>query len=176
MNTEIWLVKSIFGKTWETDISNIGSCSRMLEGHKYFHSKPLPDKTNERIFLKSPKTLFLDHFWPFLVIFAKRYFQKIELCHAHGPLTPYNISEKTNQPIPWKLPERRTNRRKTLIYWNLPAMTGGPKRRLGGIMVLIHNTLENILIKTKSTQRKVKIKNMRLRNFLQIKFLSLDKN
>lgn len=65
---------------------------------------------------------------------------------------------------------------KTLIHWNLPAMTGGPKRRLGGIMVLIHNTLENPLIKTRSTQRKVKIKNMRLRNFHQIKFLSLDRN
>ena len=37
----------------------------MLKGYKYFGSTSIPDKTNEEIFLKSPKNIF----W---VIFAKR--------------------------------------------------------------------------------------------------------
>ena len=43
----------------------------MLMNHKNFHFTQIPDKTNDMIFLKSPKTLFLGHFWPFLVIFAR---------------------------------------------------------------------------------------------------------
>ena len=43
----------------------------MLMNHNNFCFKQIPDKTNDMIFLKSPKTLFLGHFWPFLVIFAQ---------------------------------------------------------------------------------------------------------
>ena len=43
---------------------------RLLENVKNFHFTQIPDKTNNMIFLKSPKTMFPDHFWPFLVIFA----------------------------------------------------------------------------------------------------------
>ena len=42
----------------------------MLMNHKNFRFTQIPDKTNDMIFWKSPKTLFLDHFWPFLVIFG----------------------------------------------------------------------------------------------------------
>ena len=38
----------------------------MLMNHKNFHFTQIPDKTNDMIFLKSPKTLFLDRFWSFL--------------------------------------------------------------------------------------------------------------
>ena len=31
----------------------------------------IPDKTNDEIFLKSPKSMFLGHFWLFVFIFAK---------------------------------------------------------------------------------------------------------
>ena len=37
----------------------------MLMNHKNFSFTQIPDKTNDMIFLKSPKTLFLGHFWPF---------------------------------------------------------------------------------------------------------------
>ena len=57
----------------------------MLINHKNFHFKQIPDnKTNDVIFLKTPKTMFLDHFGPifghfFLMgIFSK----KIRLCHT----------------------------------------------------------------------------------------------
>ena len=56
--------------TWEPDFSQACSFCRMLMNHKNFHFTQIPDKTNDVIFLKSPKTMFLGHFWPFLVIFA----------------------------------------------------------------------------------------------------------
>ena len=43
----------------------------MLMNRKNFHFTQIPDETNDVIFLKSPETMFLDHFWPFLVIFAR---------------------------------------------------------------------------------------------------------
>ena len=42
----------------------------MLMNHKNFHLTQVPDKTNDVIFSKSPKTMFLGHFRPFLVIFV----------------------------------------------------------------------------------------------------------
>ena len=39
--------------------------------HKNFHFTKTADKTNNMIFLKSPKNTFLGHFLPFLVIFAQ---------------------------------------------------------------------------------------------------------
>ena len=56
--------------TWEPDFSQACSFCRMLMNHKNFHFPQIPDKTNDVIFLKSSKTLFLGHFWPFLVIFC----------------------------------------------------------------------------------------------------------
>ena len=56
--------------TWEPDISQACSFRRMLMDHKNFHFTQIPDKTNDTIFLKNPKTMFLGHFWPFLVILA----------------------------------------------------------------------------------------------------------
>ena len=43
----------------------------MLMNLKNFHLTQFPDKTNETIFLKSPETLFLSHFWSILVSFAQ---------------------------------------------------------------------------------------------------------
>ena len=52
--------------TWELDFSQAYSFPRRLMNHKNFHFTQSPDKNNNDIFLKSPKTMFLDHFWPFL--------------------------------------------------------------------------------------------------------------
>ena len=60
--------------TWEPDFSQACSFHRMLMNHKNFRFTQIPDKTNDTIFLKSPKTLFLGHVWPFLVIFARWFF------------------------------------------------------------------------------------------------------
>ena len=38
----------------------------MLMNHKNFRFTQIADKTIDMIFLKSPKTLFLGHFWSFL--------------------------------------------------------------------------------------------------------------
>ena len=46
--------------------------------HKNFDFKKIPDKNNAVIFLKSPKTMFLGQFWPFLPYGF--FFQKIQLC------------------------------------------------------------------------------------------------
>ena len=55
----------------------------MLMNRKNFHFTQIPDKTNDVIFLKSSKTLFLghfDYFWSLLP--AEDFFQKIWLCHT----------------------------------------------------------------------------------------------
>ena len=50
---------------WELDFSQAYSFRRMLMNHKNFHFTQIPDKNNDVIFLKSPKTMFLGYFWPF---------------------------------------------------------------------------------------------------------------
>ena len=58
--------------------------------HKNFNFTQIPDKTNDVIFLKSPKTLsfgsFFDHFWSFLP--NGDFFQKIRLCHTQLYMGP----------------------------------------------------------------------------------------
>ena len=62
--------------------------------HNNFRFTPIPDKTNDVIFLKSPKTLFLGH--PLLTIFdhfsLMGIFPEENLALSHtticGPLTP----------------------------------------------------------------------------------------
>ena len=52
----------------------------MLMNNKNFHFKQIPDKTNDVIFLKSPKKMFWGYFWPFLP--DGDFFQKIRVCHT----------------------------------------------------------------------------------------------
>ena len=77
--------------SWEPDFSQACSLCRMLMDHKKFHFIPIPGKTIDLIFLKSPKTLFLGYFWPFLVIFTWQGFfpKNLALSHTtiYGPLT-----------------------------------------------------------------------------------------
>ena len=56
--------------------------------YKNFHFTQIPDQNNDVMFLKSPKTMFLDHFWSFLP--DKDFFQTIWLPQTTvcGPLTP----------------------------------------------------------------------------------------
>ena len=101
---------AILSITWKPDFSQACTFCRMLTNHKNFHFMQIPDKNNDVIFLKSPKTMFLDHSWPFLVIFVRwGFFQKNPaLLHTtiYGPLTPCLASEKTNKPIQRKLTDR----------------------------------------------------------------------
>ena len=69
-NTEISLAGRHFWLTWEPDSPQACSFCGMLMNHKNFYFTKIPDKTNDVIFKKSPKTMFLGQFWPFLVIFA----------------------------------------------------------------------------------------------------------
>ena len=66
--------------TWELDFSQACSFRRMSMNHKNFDFTQIPDKTNDVIFFKSPKTMFLGHFWPFL--HNGIFFQKIQLSHT----------------------------------------------------------------------------------------------
>ena len=49
--------------------------------HKNFDVTQIPDKTNDVIFLKSQKTMFLGHFWSFLP--DGDFFQKIAVTHNY---------------------------------------------------------------------------------------------
>ena len=53
---------TIFGSNLSTRFSQGCSFRRMLMNHKNFRFTQMPDKSNDMIFLKSPKTLFLGHF------------------------------------------------------------------------------------------------------------------
>ena len=66
--------------TWELDFSQACSFHSMLMNHKNFDFTKIPDKTNNVIFSKSSKAMFLDHFWIFLP--DEDFFQKIQLCHT----------------------------------------------------------------------------------------------
>ena len=92
-NTEISLAESHFlAITWEPDFSQACSFLKMLMNHKNFNFTQIPGKNKDVIFLKSPKSMFLGHFWPFLVIFAwpGLFPKNPALSHTtiYGPLTP----------------------------------------------------------------------------------------
>ena len=84
--------------TWEPGFSQACSFRRMLMNLKNFHLTQIPDKTNDTIFLKSPKILFWGHFWSILVIFAWWGFfpKNPALSHItiYGPPTACWVSEK----------------------------------------------------------------------------------
>ena len=119
--------------TWEPDFSQACSFDRMLINNKIFHFTQTPRKNNDTIFLKSPKTMFLGHFWPFLVILPHWDFfpKNPALSHTtiYGPQTPCQVSQKTNEPIPTKLMDRLKEGwkdRQTLFYRPLLAEVKGP--------------------------------------------------
>ena len=81
----------------------------MLMDHKNLRFTPIPDKTNDFIFLKSHHVLgdVSGHFCP------RGFFRKNPvLSHTiiYGPLTPCQVSQKTKEPIPRKLMDRRKDR------------------------------------------------------------------
>ena len=77
--------------TWEPDLTRFFPSiqfSHNLMNHKNFRFTQIPDKTNDMIFLRSPKILFLGHFWLFLSFLPDDdFFQKIRLLHTtmYGP-------------------------------------------------------------------------------------------
>ena len=82
-NTETSLAERHFQ---ELDFPRAWSFGTMLMNHNNFHFTQIPDKTNDLIFLKSPKTMFSDHFWSFLP--NGNFFQKIRLCHVQLYMVP----------------------------------------------------------------------------------------
>ena len=83
MIKEYWNLISreqFFSLTWELDFSQAYSFPRILMNHKNFDFTQIPEKTNDMIFLKSSKTMFLGHFWPFLP--EGDFFQKIQLSNT----------------------------------------------------------------------------------------------
>ena len=72
--------------TWEADFSQACSLHKMLMSHKNFRFTQIPNETSDMIFLKSPITLFLGDFWPFLP--RGYFFQKIWLFHKQLYMGP----------------------------------------------------------------------------------------
>ena len=126
--------------TWEPDFSQECSFCKMLMNHKNFNFTQIPDKTNDEIFLKSPKAMFLGHFWPFLVIFARWRFFPTDTALPHktiyGPPTHVKLQKKL---ISHSRENLRTDGRtdgQTLFYRILSAEAGGPTRHWNENMVL----------------------------------------
>ena len=132
--------------TSEPGFSQACSFCRMLMNHKNFHLTQIPEKNNGMIFLKSPKTLFLDHFWQFLVIFARcGLFPKnpaVTYNYIWAPNNMLNLKkkQKNNDPIPRKLTDKWKNGqrdRQTLFFRTLPAEDRGPKNLQSNIKLLV---------------------------------------
>ena len=114
--------------TWELDFSQACSFRRMLMNHKNFHFTQTPDKTNDVILLKSPKTIFLGNFWSFLP-YGNFFRKNPTVTHNYGPLISCLVSKKImsqSQENLWT--DGRANRRRhrqTLFYRTLPTEAGG---------------------------------------------------
>ena len=63
--------ETFLATTREPDFFQARSFRRMLMNNKNFYFTQIPDKTNNVIFLKNPKTMFLGHFWP--MEFSKKF-------------------------------------------------------------------------------------------------------
>ena len=77
-----------------------------------FHFRPFPAKTKDKVFWNMEKTSFLAHFGLFLPIFrAMRIFLENPASRttSRGFLSPCQKLEKTNDQIPTKLLDRRTD-------------------------------------------------------------------
>ena len=79
----------------------------MLKNHKCFHSTQFPDKANDLIYFKSPKTVigsFFNHFWSFSPNgdFTKK-FLTLSCTSPYGPLITSQVSENFNELIPRKI-------------------------------------------------------------------------
>ena len=86
--TSYWNQRHFLTITWELNFSLACSFCRTLMNHKSFHFAKIPDKTNDINFLKSPKTMFLGHFWSFFAwwgFFPKN--QALSHTTIYGPLT-----------------------------------------------------------------------------------------
>ena len=56
--------------------------------HKNFHFTQISGKTNDIMFFKSPKTMVLGYFSPFMVIFAEWELKKKKKTGCHTQLYP----------------------------------------------------------------------------------------
>ena len=122
--------------TWQSDFPQECSFCRMLMNYKNFHFTKIPDKTNDVVFLKSPKTMFLGHFLPFLVIFSWRGFffpKKIQLCHTQIYMGKFvKFQKKLMRQSRENLRRRkdglkdRQKDQQTLFYRTLPDEARGP--------------------------------------------------
>ena len=100
--------------TWEPDFSQACSFCRM------FHFAQTPDKTNDMIFLKSPKTMFLGHFWPFSAVTHN---------YIWAPNTMLSFRKKLMSQF-WE--NLRTDGRtegQTLFHRSSSETPGGPKNK-----------------------------------------------
>ena len=110
---------------WEPDFSQeiFPSFCRMLMNHKNFHFTQIPDKTNDVLFLRSRKTMFLCHLWPFLVIFAQwGFFSKnptLSLTTTYDPLRSQSEKKLRTEGSTGGRTDRQT-----LFYRTFPAETG----------------------------------------------------
>ena len=100
----------------------------MLMNHKNFHFTQIPDKTNDMIFLKNPKTLFLGHFWSFLPdgdFFPKNPAMSHIMLHMSNTMLSFRKDLWANSEKTYGQTEGRTDGR-NLVYRTLPTEARGP--------------------------------------------------
>ena len=94
-NNQISLAKSHFGYNLRTRFFPSMQFSQMLMNRNNFHFTQIPDKTNDLIFLKSPKTMFLGHFRSFshTTIYGPNIMQSFRKSYWANPVKTYGQTE-----------------------------------------------------------------------------------
>ena len=98
----------------ELDFSQVKDLCKNTANIIKFLYRQIQKKLKQNFPINSKNPVF-GPFWPIFPIFwGKRFFKKnlaLPRTTRHGPITPCWVSEKTNEPIPRKLPDWRTEGR-----------------------------------------------------------------
>ena len=114
-NPAIWLAENVLANILGTKFSQKWDLCRNTANNINLHYRTNPVKIYDQIFQKIQKTLFWAHFWyTFLIFGAKTIFLENpapSLTVSNKFLAPCQNSEKTNDTIPRKHPDRRKDGR-----------------------------------------------------------------
>ena len=105
---------------WEPDFSQACSFRRMLMKHKSFHFTQIPDKTNDVIFLKSPKLCF--------GTISKTSATHNDIWTPNTMLCFRKLMSQFRENLGTDGRTEGKTDRQTLFYRTLPAEAGGPTR------------------------------------------------
>ena len=102
-------LRAFWPRSQEPNFSQVWDLSQNTANNINFFLDQIQIKVMTKFSNKFKKTLILAHFWVIFPILGANFFSKnsaLSRTTTHGPLITW-VSEKTNEPIPRKLPDGR---------------------------------------------------------------------